>query len=206
MAAPVASDGASGMDRPTGRDTARGAPRALPRRPRLAYAAAALGAAALSLLLLETLLDRRLEQSRLRQLGSEVAGRLLLGEVALERFSPAALAELGGMRLAVGPEPEPRPQLGSQTSRQRPADRRLRRQAKRLRSEICRRLPRCPVVWPSRSGPRGVWVEMEPALALERVWLFVPLAPRHAWPPDPLLLGLGLAAGSLAGVLLYLTL
>jgi two-component system osmolarity sensor histidine kinase EnvZ len=47
---------------------------------------------------------------------------------------------------------------------------------------------------------------MEPALALERVWLFVPLAPRHAWPPDPLLLGLGLAAGSLAGVLLYLTL
>ncbi|MEB3255321.1 MAG: sensor histidine kinase [Synechococcaceae cyanobacterium] len=171
------------------------------RRRRLAYVAAAIGAAALSLLLLETLLDRRLEQSRLRQLGSEVSGRVLLGEVALERFSPAALAELGGMRLAVGARPEP-----EASSRQRPADRRLRRQAERLRGEICHRLPRCPVVWPSRSGPRGVWVEMDTALALERVWLFVPLPPRHAWPPDPLLLGLGLAAGSLAGILLYLTL
>jgi two-component system osmolarity sensor histidine kinase EnvZ len=189
MAAPVASD------------LPRERPRALPRRPRLAYAAAALGAAALSLLLLETLLDRRLEQTRLRQLGSEVAGRLLLGEVALERFSPAALAELGGLRLAVGPRPEPQA-----SSDRRPADRRLRRQAQRLRSEICRRLPRCPVVWPTLGRPRGVWVEMASPLELERVWLFVPLPPWHAWPPDPLLLGLGLAGGSLAGMLLYLTL
>ena len=74
---------------------------------RLAYAAIAAAAAALSLLLLETLLDRRFEQARLRQLGSEVSGRLLLGEVALERFSPAALAELGGLPLAVGDRPEP---------------------------------------------------------------------------------------------------
>ncbi|MFM7266032.1 MAG: histidine kinase, partial [Cyanobium sp.] len=169
------------------------APTEARRRPRLLYAAAALGAAALSLLLLETLLDRRLEQTRLRQLGSEVAGRVLLGEVGLERFSPSALAELGGMRLAVGLQPEP-----VASSQRRPADRRLRRQAERLRGEICRRLPRCPVVWPSLGQPRGVWVEMASSLELERVWLFVPLPPWHAWPPDPLLLGLGLAGGSLA--------
>ncbi len=177
------------------------APTEARRRPRLAYAAAALGAAALSLLLLETLFARRLEQTRLRQLGSEVAGRLLLGEVALERFSPAALAELGGMRLAVGV----RPQLEA-SSQRRPADRLLRRQAERLRAELCRRLPSCPVVWPSVGRPRGVWVEMASSLELERVWLFVPLPPWHAWPPDPLLLGLGLAGGSLAGMLLYLAL
>jgi two-component system osmolarity sensor histidine kinase EnvZ len=177
------------------------APTEARRRPRLAYAAAALGAAALSLLLLETLFARRLEQTRLRQLGSEVAGRLLLGEVALERFSPAALAELGGMRLAVGVRPQ-----SEASSQRRPADRRLRRQAERLRAELCRRLPSCPVVWPTVGRPRGVWVEMASSLELERVWLFVPLPPWHAWPPDPLLLGLGLAGGSLAGMLLYLAL
>ncbi|MFM7266833.1 MAG: sensor histidine kinase, partial [Cyanobium sp.] len=171
------------------------------RRRRLLHLGRHGRAAALSLLLLETLLDRRLEQSRLRQLGSEVAGRVLLGEVALERFSPAALAELGGMRLAVGVQPEQQA-----SSHRRPADRRLRRQAERLRGEICRRLPRCPVVWPSLRQPRGVWVEMASSLELERVWLFVPLPPWHAWPPDPLLLGLGLAGGSLAGMLLYLAL
>jgi two-component system osmolarity sensor histidine kinase EnvZ len=105
------------------------------------------------------------------------------------------------MRLAVGVQPEPQA-----SSNRRPADRRLRRQAERLRGEICRRLPRCPVVWPSLRQPRGVWVEMASSLELERVWLFVPLPPWHAWPPDPLLLGLGLAGGSLAGVLLYLAL
>jgi two-component system osmolarity sensor histidine kinase EnvZ len=165
---------------------------------RLAYAAIAAAAAALSLLLLETLLDRRFEQARLRQLGSEVSGRLLLGEVALERFSPAALAELGGLRLAVGDRPEP---LAGGAPRW-PADRRLRRQAEGLRAEICRRLPRCPVVWPARAAGRGVWVEM--ASPLESVWLFVPLPPPHPWPPDPLLLGAGLAGGSLAAGLLYL--
>ena len=71
------------------------APTEARRRPRLAYAAAALGAAALSLLLLETLFARRLEQTRLRQLGSEVAGRLLLGEVALERCTSGAHRALG---------------------------------------------------------------------------------------------------------------
>jgi two-component system osmolarity sensor histidine kinase EnvZ len=180
MAAPAPAEGGLGLGR------------------RLAYAALAAAAAVLSLLLLETLLDRRFEQARLRQLGSEVSGRLLLGEVALERFSPAALAELGALRLAVGDRPEP---VAAGASRW-PEDRRLRRQAEGLRGEICRRLPRCPVVWPARAAGRGVWVEM--ASPLENVWLFVPLPPLHPWPPDPLLLGAGLASGSLAAGLLYL--
>jgi two-component system osmolarity sensor histidine kinase EnvZ len=173
-------------------------PPPLPRR--LGYGAAAAAVAVASLLLLELLLDRRLERDRLRQLGSAVAGRLLLGEVALERFSPEALAELGGMRLAVGPRPAAGPAF------LRPAfdDRRLRRQSEGLRAELCRRLTRCPAVVPARGSPRGAWVEM--GSALETVWLFTPMPALHAWPPEPFLLVLSLAAGSLAGVLLYLTL
>lgn len=173
-------------------------PPPLPRR--LGYGAAAAAVAVASLLLLELLLDRRLERDRLRQLGSAVAGRLLLGEVALERFSPEALAELGGMRLAVGPRPAAGPAF------QRPAfdDRRLRRQSEGLRAELCRRLTRCPAVVPASGSPRGAWVEM--GSALETVWLFTPMPALHAWPPEPFLLVLSLAAGSLAGVLLYLTL
>ena len=176
--------------------------RFLPRR--LGYAAAALAAAAASLLLLELLFDRRLERDRLSQLGSSVAGRLVLGEVALERFSPEALAELAEMRLAVGARPAA-PSVG-RSAFLRPvfADRRLRRQAEGLRSELCRRLSRCPAVLPASGSPRGAWVEM--GSALETVWLFAPMPALHAWPPEPLLLVLSLAAGSLAGVLLYLTL
>lgn len=179
-----------------------------PLRPRrLGYGAAALAAAVASLFLLELLLDRRLERDRLRQLGSAVAGRLLLGEVALERFSPEALAELGGMRLAVGA----RPAAGGTAAAGRAAflrpafaDRRLQRQAEGLRAELCRRLTRCPAVLPASGSPRGAWVEM--GSALETVWLFTPIPALHAWPPEPFLLVLSLAAGSLAGVLLYLTL
>ncbi len=168
---------------------------------------AALATAAASLLLLQTLLDRRLERDRLRQLGSAVAGRLVLGEVALERFSPEALGELAGLRLAVGA----RPAVASPSASFRPAflrpafaDRRLQRQAEGLRAELCRRLSRCPAVVPASGSPRGAWVEM--GSALETVWLFTPLPALHAWPPEPLLLMLSLAAGSLAGVILYLTL
>ncbi|MFM8604135.1 MAG: ATP-binding protein [Cyanobium sp.] len=179
--------------------------RFLPRR--LGYAVAALAAAATSLLLLELLLDRRLERDRLRQLGSEVAGRLVLGEVALERFSPEALGELAGLRLAVGAraaDASPSASLHPAFLRPAFADRRLQRQAEGLRAELCRRLSRCPAVVPASGSPRGAWVEM--GSALETVWLFTPLPALHAWPPEPLLLILSLAAGSLAGVILYLTL
>ncbi|MEB3165727.1 MAG: ATP-binding protein [Cyanobacteriota bacterium] len=171
---------------------------------RLGYGLAAVATAAASLLLLQNLIDRRLEGDRLRHLGSSVAGRLVLGEVALERFSPEALAEIGAMRLSVGARPDPaagvRPALVPLVF----ADRRLARQAEGLRTELCGRLSRCPMVVPGRGAPRGVWVEM--GSTLESVWLFTPLPALNAWPPDPLLLALSLAGGSLAGVLLYLTL
>ncbi len=169
-----------------------------PWRPSLArtlgYLLVASGVAALSLLLLQLLVGRRLAQQQLTQKGSEVASNLLLGEVALERFSPAVLSEISGMELMVGQRPEP----------EATADRRLRWQSQRLRRELCRRLERCPAVWPAHAPRRGVWVEM--ASPLESVWLFTSLPPLRGWPPDPFLLSLSVGLGGLGALLLYLTL
>ncbi|MEI6616790.1 MAG: histidine kinase, partial [Cyanobium sp. ELA507] len=71
----------------------------------LGYGLAGLGLAALVLLVLQLLVGRRLVAQRQQQLVTEVAANLVLGEVALERFTPATLAEIGGLRLAVGPPP-----------------------------------------------------------------------------------------------------
>ena len=165
----------------------------------LGYGSAALGFAALSLLLLHLLLGRRLEQAQIRQTGGEVAFNLRLMDLALELYSPEALAQITGLRLAVGSRPEGQPRLPPG-----PAARRLRGQAERLREELCSLLPRCPVVWPSAERPRGVWVEMNSPL--ETVWLFAPLPTPRGWPPDPLLLSLALVAGGLGGMLLFLAL
>jgi two-component system osmolarity sensor histidine kinase EnvZ len=159
----------------------------------------ATGATALSLLLLHLLLGRRVEQAQLRQMGSEVAFNLRLGEVALERFSPDSLAEISGLRLVVGSRPEP-----AEPRPLRRSDPRLQSQAERLRRELCQRLARCPVVWPASTRPRGVWVEMDSPL--ETVWLFAPLPALRGWPPDPLQLSLALVAGGLSTTLLFLTL
>ena len=67
----------------------------------LGYGLLGLAIAALGLGLLQVLVGRRLMEQRQHQLGSELASRLLLAEVGLERFTPGALAEIGGMRLAV---------------------------------------------------------------------------------------------------------
>ena len=170
------------------------------RRHGLLYPAVALGVTVLSLVLLQLLVGRRLAEQQLQQLSTQVAANLVLGEVALERFSPSVLAQLSGLRLAVGARPEaPAP------TRVRPrADRPLRRQARQLRSELCRHLPRCPAVWPNESGPRGVWVEM--GSSLETVWLFAPLPSLRGWPPDPRLLSLALGVAGLTTGLLYLAL
>ena len=142
------------------------------------------------------LLDR-LAQQQLIQTGSEVASNLVLGEVALERFSPEVLGQISGMQLVVGPSPEPAgPGSGG--------DRRLRWQTQRLQTELCRRLGRCPAVQPAFSPRRGVWVEM--ASPLEPVWLFVSLPSPRGWPPDPLLLSLSIGLGALGALLLFLTL
>ncbi len=194
MASPVSTDLAPRAPTSEARAARR---RSLQRA--LGYGAVGTGATALSLLLLHLLLGRRVEQAQLRQMGSEVAFNLRLGEVALERFSPGSLGEISGLRLVVGSRPEADGGLPSQG-----ADHRLRRQAERLRQELCQRLPRCPAVWPSSSGPRGVWVEMDSPL--ETVWLFAPLPSLRGWPPDPLQLSLALVAGGLSTTLLFLTL
>jgi two-component system osmolarity sensor histidine kinase EnvZ len=164
----------------------------------LGYLLAGTGAAALCLLLLQLLLGRRLAQQQLTQTGSEVAANVVLGEVALERFSPEVLGQISGMQLVVGQQPEPVATAG------RGGDRRLRWQTLRMQAELCRRLGRCPAVLPASSPRRGVWVEM--ASPLERVWLFVALPSPRGWPPDPLLLTLSIGLGALGALLLYLTL
>ena len=166
------------------------------RRP-CGYLLAGAGFTVAALLVLQQLLGRRLEQLQIRQLGSELAAGVVLGEVALERFSPQVLSEISGLRLAVGTDPAGRAA----------ADRPLQRQTLLLRQQICRRLSHCPRVRPAPpgpGGPRGVWVEL--ASPLEAVWLFAPMPSRWGWPPDPGLLSLSLAAGGLGAVLLFLTL
>ena len=183
-------------------------------RRRLGYGASTAGFTALALLLLQLLLAQRLEQQQRRQLATQVAGSVLLAELGLERFSPAALADLSNMRLAVGPRPPAAASPGL------PAPLALRQQAEALRNDLCRRLSNCPLVWPIGSGPigsgpigsgsparspgRGAWVELQSPL--ETVWLFAPIAPRRGWPPDPQLASLALVAGSLASLLLFLAL
>jgi two-component system osmolarity sensor histidine kinase EnvZ len=177
----------------------------------------ALGLGALVLALLQLLVGRRLVEQRQQQLGADVAAKVLLAEVALERFTPAALAEIGGLRLAVGSVPEPvaagRGPGGALFPTGAP-DLLLRRQALDLQRQLCLRLGPCPLVRPALQGPRGVWVRMASpsegappeAAPLETVWLFAPLPPLPGWPPDPLLLGLALGSGGLGAGLLYLAL
>jgi two-component system osmolarity sensor histidine kinase EnvZ len=173
-------------------------------RRRLGYGASTAGFTALALLLLQLLLAQRLEQQQRRQLATQVGGSVLLAELGLERFSPVALADLSGMRLAVGPRPP------GASSPGQPAPLALRLQAEALRNDLCRRLSHCPLVWPSgpgaptRSPGRGAWVELQSPL--ETVWLFAPIAPRHGWPPDPQLASLALVSGGLASLLLFLAL
>jgi len=166
---------------------------------RLRYPALALMAAGLSLLSLQLLVGRQLVRQQMSQLASGVAANLLLGQVALERFSPEALSTLSGMRLAVGDRPAGSGDWGRAQRRERP----LQEQAGRLRAELCRRLSTCPAMRPAGGDSRGVWVEMDSTL--ETVWLFVPLPAAVGWPPDPWLLSLSLGIGGLtAGVLFQL--
>ncbi|MCX5950254.1 MAG: ATP-binding protein [Cyanobacteria bacterium] len=187
------------MASPARPDLPPGTPLAAWRR-RLGYGASTAGFTALALLLLQLLLAQRLEQQQRRQLANQVAGSVLLAELGLERFSPAALADLSGMGLAVGPRPPAAASPGQ------PAPLALRLQAEALRNDLCRRLSHCPLVWPTGPGSpgRGAWVELQSPL--ETVWLFAPMAPRHGWPPDPQLASLALVAGGLASLLLFLAL
>lgn len=154
------------------------------------YALVGAGVSALSLALLQTLLAQRLERAQIIQLGPEVAFNLRLGELALDRLPPAALARLSGLPLRVGADPP--------VSR----DARLQRQARQLQQELCREIKPCPPVLPAETTRPGAWVEL--LSPLEPVWLFTPLDAAHGRGPDPLLLGLALLAGSISSSLLYL--
>ncbi len=148
------------------------------------------GVSVLSLALLQALLAQRLERAQILQLGPEVAFNLRLGELALDRLPPAALARLSGLPLRVGAHPP--------LSR----DGRLQRQARQLQQELCREISPCPPVLPAAAARPGVWVEL--LSPLEPVWLFTPLDTARGRAPDPLLLGLALLAGSISSSLLYL--
>jgi len=154
------------------------------------YVLVGAGVSALSLALLQALLAQRLERAQILQLGPEVAFNLRLGELALDRLPPAALARLSGLPLRVGAHPP--------LSR----DGRLQRQAQQLQQELCREIAPCPPVLPAAAVRPGVWVEL--LSPLEPVWLFTPLDTPRGRAPDPLLLGLALLAGSISGSLLYL--
>ena len=200
-----------GLGRSTGRSPGYGLGRGegvlgLRLRQRLGYGAVAVGMAALCLGLLQLLLGERLQQAQIKQIGSQVAFNLRLGELALERYAPSDLSEISGLRLAVGALPAANPLSSPGAGGAPPADPLLALQAVRLHQHLCQRLPpaRCPAVLPARSAPRGLWVEM--ASPLESVWLFVPVPMARGWPPDPLLLTLSVAAGGLIAGLLFLTL
>ena len=154
------------------------------------YALVGAGISALALALLQTLLAQRLERAQIAQMGPEVAFNLRLAELALDRLPPEALARLSGLPLRVGERPPVS------------ADGRLRRQAEQLRRHLCLRLDPCPPVLPAEARLPGLWVEV--LSPLEPVWLLAPLGPARRWPPDPLLLGVSLLAGSISATLLFL--
>ena len=154
------------------------------------YALVGAGVSALVLAVLQTLLAQRLERAQIAQMGPEVAFNLRLAELALDRLPPEALARLSGLPLRVGE----RPPVSTDT--------RLRLQAEELRRHLCRRLDPCPPVLPATAQVPGLWVEV--LSPLEPVWLLAPLGPARRWPPDPLLLGVSLLAGSISASLLFL--
>jgi len=154
------------------------------------YVLAGAGISALGLVVLQSLLAQRLERAQIAQMGPEVAFNLRLGELALDRLPPQALARLSGLPLRVGPFPP--------VSR----DGRLQRQALLLQQELCQRVRPCPPVLPADSETPGLWVEL--LSPLEPIWLFTPVGPAQRWPPDPLLLGLSLLTGSISASFLFL--
>ena len=160
-----------------------------------------LGGWGLSLLLLQMLLGSTLGRSQIDQMGPQVALNLRLSELALERFPPSTVSQLSGLQLGVGQPPRPRRRPWWQ---EQASDALLDRQASQLQLELCRRLPRCPVVVPTEGENRGVWIEL--ASPLEPVWLYAAIRPQLGWPPDPQLVTLSLVSGSIMAGALFLLL
>ncbi|MFM1811879.1 MAG: hypothetical protein RLZZ336_817 [Cyanobacteriota bacterium] len=154
----------------------------------LGYGAVGLGLTALLLALLQTLLAQQLVRNRLLQRAGDAAQTARLASLALESLPPAALAQLGGLQLMLKPPPAAAP-LPEQPA---------------LQQLLCQQLRPCPALRPATVPQRGVWLEL--ASPLEPVWLLVPLPRPAAWPPEPALLLVAVAAAGVSTTLLYLTL
>lgn len=149
-----------------------------------------------SLLVFRTVLGARLEQNQVVQSTNILANNILLSELALESYPPAAVSTLNGYRLLVAPTP-------SHTAAGR-GDSALTRQMGLLKPLLCQRLGHCPELRPERHPERGVWIRL--TSPLEPVWLFFPLPSPRLLSTDPLLLSLSLISGSIMAGGLFLVL
>ena len=171
---------------------------AAPRRLRLPLALRLLltfaGAWLGSLLLLRAILGASLEQGQIRQAVVSLSRNIILSELALERYPPAAVSRLGGLSLVVARSPLPaHPQV----------DGHLARQAARLRQLLCKPLERCPDVLAISQPQRGVWIRLQSSL--EPVWLFYPLPLPGLVSRDPLTLSISLIGAGVVAAALFLT-
>lgn len=171
---------------------------AAPRRLRLPLALRLLltfaGAWLGSLLFLRAILGASLEQGQIRQAVVSLSRNIILSELALERYPPAAVSRLGGLSLVVARSPLPA---------HPPVDGHLARQAARLRYLLCKPLERCPDVLAISQPQRGVWIRLQSSL--EPVWLFYPLPLPGLVSRDPLTLSISLVGAGVVAAALFLT-
>ena len=156
----------------------------------LTFAGAWLG----SLLLLRAILGTSLEQGQIRQAVVSLSRNIILSELALERYPPAAVSRLGGLSLVVARSPLPA---------HPPVDGHLASQAASLRQRLCKPLERCPDVLAISQPQRGVWIRLQSSL--EPVWLFYPLPLPGLVSRDPLTLSISLVGASVVAAALFLT-
>ena len=156
----------------------------------LTFAGAWLG----SLLLLRAILGASLEQGQIRQAVVSLSRNIILSELALERYPPAAVSRLGGLSLVVARSPLPA---------HPPVDGHLARQAARLRHLLCKPLERCPDVLAISQPQRGVWIRLQSSL--EPVWLFYPLPLPGLVSRDALTLSISLIGAGVVAAALFLT-
>ena len=171
---------------------------AAPRRLRLPLALRLLltfaGAWLGSLLVLRAILGASLEQGQIRQAVVSLSRNIILSELALERYPPAAVSRLGGLSLVVARSPLPA---------HPPVDGQLARQAARLRHLLCKPLERCPDMLAISQPQRGVWIRLQSSL--EPVWLFYPLPLPGLVSRDPLTLSISLIGAGVVAAALFLT-
>ena len=155
-----------------------------------------LGTWFLALLLLQALFGRQLERMQTRQLGRDLALNVRLTELTLERYPPAIISELTGLDLIVTERPPIA--LGSVTAGEW--------RMQELQSVLCSRLSHCPRLLPAPGvdETRHVWIEL--ISPLEPVWMRSVLPTARGWPPEPMLMVVGLVGAIVVTGVLYLLL